>query len=232
MYTPRRPSSLIPSHQHTLSLAFFFALTLLLALPFSGQWPVPQPDQGTWPWAGRGPDGAPRPGLDSSVRPEQTVPQPPRPTVTVPPTPPTDAPTNPAFMAVWERTDRAVQRGQTNRSWLWGPQPLNTLQEPYSDSPGGQRQVQYFDKSRMEINNPAANAVTNGLLATELIKGELQVGDTPRETKEPALVNVAGDSDDLDGPVYASLTGLLDQPAAPVGSTLIETLNRDGSTGD
>ena len=40
------------------------------------------------------------------------------------------------------------------------------------------RLVQYFDKTRMEINNPAKpQEVTNGLLVVEMIEGRIQVGD-------------------------------------------------------
>jgi hypothetical protein len=138
----------------------------------------------------------------------------------------------PAFESVWTRTDLLVENQTVKRSWIWGPQPLNTLNEPYAQSPGGQRQVQYFDKSRMEINNPATNAVTNGLLATELISGRLQVGDDNFEQKEPAQVNVAGDSDDTDGPTYASLNGLLGEPALAVGSPVIQTIDRNGGVGE
>ncbi|MEZ4572086.1 MAG: hypothetical protein R2849_17530 [Thermomicrobiales bacterium] len=52
----------------------------------------------------------------------------------------------------------------------------------YADSPGGSRQVQYFDKSRMEINDPGGDTeelwyVTNGLLVVELMTGRMQTGD-------------------------------------------------------
>src|SRR5688572_29495637 len=81
---------------------------------------------------------------------------------------------NTAFQEKWNRTDLPVEDRSAQRSWVWGPQPLNALMEPYVQSPGRQRQVQYFDKSRMEINDPTKNVVTNGLLATELIRGRLQ----------------------------------------------------------
>src|SRR3712207_6555559 len=56
-----------------------------------------------------------------------------------------------AFQRTWERTDRPVAEGRVARTWLWGPQPISPpLTEPYAESPGGQRLVQYFDKSRME----------------------------------------------------------------------------------
>jgi hypothetical protein len=141
----------------------------------------------------------------------------------------------PAFRTLWTRTDLPVEDLSVKRTWLWGPQPLNTLREPYRESPGGERLVQYFDKSRMEINNPATNEVTNGLLATELIRGRLQKGDNydqDGEERGPAQVNVAGDDDDTSGPTYASLRGLLGQPALPVGTAITETINRAGFVND
>ena len=60
----------------------------------------------------------------------------------------------------------------------------------YKNAPGGQRLVQYFDKSRMEINNPGGDQnspfyVTNGLLAAELITGRMQVGEANFDSAAP-----------------------------------------------
>src|SRR5436305_12038124 len=64
---------------------------------------------------------------------------------------------NPAFKRIWNRTDYPVQQGKADYSWVWGPQPFtNELMEWYTNSPGAHRSVQYFDKSRMEINDPGA----------------------------------------------------------------------------
>src|SRR4051794_28083936 len=81
-----------------------------------------------------------------------------------------------AFQRVWTRTDQLVANGQAGRSWFWGPQPRTATQEQWLEAPGGTRLVQYFDKSRMEINDPNADPngaffVTNGLLTVELISG-------------------------------------------------------------
>jgi hypothetical protein len=108
--------------------------------------------------------------------------------------------------------------------------------EPYLDTPGGVRKVQYFDKSRMEINDPRANPsnpwfVTNGLLAKELITGELQVGDNDFKIRFPATVQVAGDTHP-DTPVYASFYEALDGNPVPVGTTLQRTIYRDGRVAD
>src|SRR5207244_2993707 len=55
---------------------------------------------------------------------------------------------DPAFQRVWTRTDQLVQQGQAGRSWFWGPTPRTSRYEQNQESPGGQRLVQYFDKSR------------------------------------------------------------------------------------
>src|SRR4051812_22334231 len=88
---------------------------------------------------------------------------------------------DPAFQRVWTRTDDLVAIGEVARTWFWGPQ-ANTggIREDYAESPGGGRLVQYFDKSRMEINNPNGDKaspfyVTNGRLTVELISGQMAV---------------------------------------------------------
>src|SRR6476660_969232 len=60
------------------------------------------------------------------------------------------------FETVWLRNDQPVASRAATRSWTWGPAPLASGVEAYADAPDGSgtRLVQYFDKSRMEINNP------------------------------------------------------------------------------
>jgi hypothetical protein len=71
--------------------------------------------------------------------------------------------------------------------------------------------VQYFDKARMEINNPGGDRnssffVTNGLLVVELVGGRVQTGNEQFEApKPPAQVPVAGDLNSPDALTYASL---------------------------
>src|SRR3712207_4166203 len=89
---------------------------------------------------------------------------------------------SPRFEQVWRDADLAVQQGGTNRSWTWGPRPWFDYKEVYKQSPNGLRQVQYFDKARMELNNPADTAgplggVTNGLLVVEMVSGRLKLGN-------------------------------------------------------
>ena len=78
---------------------------------------------------------------------------------------------------------------------------LRASESHMSQSPGGSRLVQYFDKSRMEINQPDAPRgpfyVTNGRLADELITGQLQAGDAQYEQRPAAQIAVAGDPENV-----------------------------------
>jgi hypothetical protein len=148
----------------------------------------------------------------------------------------TAEPVDSQFIQTWDRTDRPVSTGQVSRTWMWGPEAFTpVLTEEYAESPGGERDVQYFDKSRMEITNPNAVDdgiwyVTNGLLSTELITGRMQIGHDTFEERQPAQVNVAGDPDDPDGPTYASFTDLLDAPPIPAGWLVTQRVDREGNT--
>lgn len=125
-------------------------------------------------------------------------------------------PPDAAFNRVWTQADGPVAAGQAGRSWLWGPQANATAREAYANAPGGQRLVQYYDKSRMEVNNPGGNPndpfyVTNGLLVTEMIAGEIRVGDLATITaRVPCTIPVAGDprKDNPLTPDYATLAGV------------------------
>ena len=124
--------------------------------------------------------------------------------------------------------------GAAARTWIWGPEPrTGALTEPYRDAPGGARLVQYFDKSRMELTNPQGNPadpffVTNGLLATEMLSGNVQLGDATFESHSPAAVTIAGDLDDPTGPTYATFTSLRNTPALAAGTPITDTVTRNG----
>ncbi len=146
------------------------------------------------------------------------------------------APAPPHFERTWERVDRPVAELLESRSWLWGPEAnTEVLTEPYAESPGGMREVQYYDKSRMEINNPNEGDpnspwyVTNGLLVVELMTGQMQVGDADFVERLPAEINVAGDADDPDGVTYQTFATLRDLPPLADGETIIQMVDRDGN---
>ncbi len=118
---------------------------------------------------------------------------------------------------------------------MWGPTSSSpAIYERYIETPGGQRTVQYFDKSRMEVTNPAGDPnsiwyVTNGLLVNELMTGKLQLGDNTFEQHQPAQVNVAGDSDDSTGPTYATFAGLRGTAPLAEGSLITQRVDRAGT---
>jgi len=119
---------------------------------------------------------------------------------------------NPSFQRVWERTDAPVAQGRVNRTWVWGPAPGRSMQEPFREGPNGTHLVQYFDKARMEINDPRKDStdpfyVTNGLLVVEMISGRKQVGVNDFETSVPSDQVIAGDAGS-DAPTYAALRGI------------------------
>jgi len=142
---------------------------------------------------------------------------------------------NDAFTATWSRTDELVASGVAKRSYYWGPGPNTAgIYEQYVEGKDGQHLVQYFDKSRMEINNPDGELaspfyVTNGLLTEELITGKMQVGNSKFVERKPADIPLASDGDDPNAPTYASFRDHI----GPTKGSYIETVNqsiaRDGS---
>lgn len=140
-----------------------------------------------------------------------------------------------AFEILWNRTERPIVRQQVNRGWVWGPVGLMAHAESFLQISGGQRQVQYFDKGRMEINNPNGNRqskwfVTSGLLVTELISGRMQVGSNDYIAREPSTTIVAGDINNTLSPTYASLNSLLGlRTINRVGQVVDQQVLRDGS---
>jgi hypothetical protein len=149
-----------------------------------------------------------------------------------------EPPATRAMLERWQRTDLPIAAGQVSRTWLWGPDAFTGgLLEPYRESPDGQRLVQYYDKSRMEISRPGDDSaspwyVTNGLLVVELMTGRLQLGDNAFEQHEPAPVNVAGDAGDPNGVTYAAfaaaLTGLPNDQPRQSGATITAKLAWQG----
>jgi hypothetical protein len=126
---------------------------------------------------------------------------------------------NDAFKAEWNRSDGLVASTAVMRPWVWGPAPGPSLTEPFGGLPGNSHVVQYFDKGRMEINDPNANKndpfyVTNGRLTEELISGLVQTGYTAYETRAPATINLASDADDPTAPTYQSFNGVSNIPGA------------------
>ena len=142
---------------------------------------------------------------------------------------------HPEFHRTWQRTDEPVKQIVVTRTWMWGDGPASdAMIETYAGESGEYRSVKYFDKSRMEVNNPDSDPseswfVTNGLLSKELITGQMQMGDDDFVDHGPADVPVAGDPDDVDGPTYATFTDLLDAQPAPSGALITQRVDREGN---
>ncbi len=141
---------------------------------------------------------------------------------------------DPAFQSTWERTDKLVADGTVKRSFYWGPSPGVAQNEAYAEGVGGKRLVQYFDKSRMEINNPNGNKsdpfyVTNGLLTVELITGKMQVGNNSYIDRYAAQIPLASDTDDSSAPTYATFGKLMGKTSSLVGATHVNQIDRAGN---
>lgn len=121
----------------------------------------------------------------------------------------------PAFGAVWSPVDEPVASGAARRGWVWGAGPNSAgIAEAYRDAPGGTRLVQYFDKARMELTDPARGAVTTGLLTRELVTGHIQTGDSPAAIEvrgRGSTLPIVGDATNA-FPTYAQLRDRIDRP--------------------
>ena len=146
-----------------------------------------------------------------------------------------DPPATAEFQRTWERTDEPVADLAVSRTWMWGPDAFSgLLQEDYTEAPGGIRDVQYFDKSRMEDNTYRASEpwdVTNGLLVVEMMTGKMQIGDADFQQRQPAQVNVGGDADDPTGPTYATMATVRNAPPLSDGQVIDWTIDRAGNIG-
>ncbi len=131
---------------------------------------------------------------------------------------------DPQFKTQWEQ-------GEAITPNFWGPAiagATNTTMEPYKDTTGGKRTVQYFDKGRMELTK---GKVTNGLLATEIITGQIQMGDNTFQAQAPPAIAIAGDPTNT-VPTYATLAtkavSLLATVQSKVGSNVTATISKTG----
>ena len=117
---------------------------------------------------------------------------------------PGNAPANfadPAFQRTGSELTPLVHSGKVKRSWYWGPTPGETKMESYAQGAGGERMVQYFDKSRMEINDPSGDKnnpvlVTNGLLTVRACLRQDAGRQQPEPDRYSADIPLAHDSND------------------------------------
>lgn len=150
---------------------------------------------------------------------------------------PSDTFADPTIRTVWQRSDAPVAAGQATRSWLWGPGPFFTTYEPFNGTPNGNRLVQYFDKGRLEINDPGGNRaspwfVTSGLLVKELVLGRLETGSEPGdgEARAPARIPVSGDDVGAgSAPPYSAFAGQFGRVAAAPGRPVDAQIDGQGT---
>ncbi|HEX8228462.1 MAG TPA: M1 family aminopeptidase [Chloroflexia bacterium] len=133
----------------------------------------------------------------------------------------------------WERDDAVVASGRVTRPWMWGPGPFYTNYEPYAGTPGASHLVQYFDKGRLEVNDPSADPrspwfVTSGRLVSEMVAGEAEVGGGQMYRLGPANLAVAGDGGNAQAASYASFRGLLSGVPAAEGRGVDTLLDASG----
>jgi uncharacterized protein YkwD len=82
-----------------------------------------------------------------------------------------------------------------------------------------------------------SGSVTNGLLASDMVRGRIQTGDNTFEAKDPPAIPLAGDPGNP-GPTYATLAGrassLLAPASAHIGAPITTTVDGTGNiaTGD
>lgn len=117
---------------------------------------------------------------------------------------------------------------------------LGTGSEPYTydQLPDNRRLVAYFDKSRMEVNNPKGDPdsvwyVTNGRLVWEMMTGRVQIGQDPDrfEYLFPATLPVAGDIYSWETPTYQALGRLMGTADDANGQIVTATVDTFGSVG-
>jgi hypothetical protein len=146
------------------------------------------------------------------------------------------------FRDRWVAQDHLVGTPGIDRFYTWGPAVAGRAEEittePYKESPGGMRQVQYFDKGRMELNQPTTGQVTGGLLVRDLVTGQRQDGDNTFVSLAPSMTQVAGDDVSVNpqAPVYASFKNVItfgtpdtnSKPSAP-GAVINRFINKAGA---
>lgn len=138
-----------------------------------------------------------------------------------------------AIRAVWQRDDGAVASGKSSRPWMWGPGPFHTDYEPLDGSPGSAHLVQYFDKGRLEVNDPAADPgspwyVSSGRLVSEMVAGEAEAGTEQHYKIGPAQVPVTGDDGNGQAPSYAAFAAFTARVQRADGQTITNLLTASG----
>lgn len=151
-------------------------------------------------------------------------------------------PIDPAIAARWEAADGPVARHEIVRGWVWGPSAIAVAAD---DAPGtldGVRRQVYFDKGRLDIADPSADATqpwfaVGAQLVTEMLAGAIQTSAGDWIERGPAEIPVVGDPDQPDPVTYATLGAVSRLPTADAplraadatGTTVTALLAPDGT---
>jgi len=122
---------------------------------------------------------------------------------------------NSDFSFFWNYLDKPVESlgaSQVQRGYSWGPAVsagLTITTELYN---GKLRTVQYFEKTRMELDGGFLR-ITTGLLVKELVTGLRQDGDNSFTHLQPSQIPIAGDPNlnraNQNVPTYASFQNVI-----------------------
>ena len=131
--------------------------------------------------------------------------------------PTTPLPIDPTIDGAWRAVDGANLGGAIQRPWVWGPAPLAMTVDHV---PGvGERRSAWFDKGRIDINDPNGDRssiwyAAGAPLVTELLAGAIRINEQIWVARDDALIPVAGDMDQPSPVTYATLGTLATLPTA------------------
>ncbi len=127
------------------------------------------------------------------------------------------------FQQRWNQYDQLVANGAASRSWTWGPVPITHAMVEHYFVPETyewhDRQVQYFDKGRMEILDLAGDTanlwyVTSGRLPIDLMLARTGHGlDAFPNQWQDSYITAIGDPNRF--PTYLDLQPLYESPGQP-----------------
>ena len=129
----------------------------------------------------------------------------------------TPLPVDPAIDSTWRATDGVNLGGAVQRPWSWGPAPLAMTVDHV---PGvGERRSVWFDKGRIDINDPTGDRssiwyATGAPLVTELLAGAIRINEQTWVDRDDALMPIAGDMAQPSPVTYATLGALATLPTA------------------
>lgn len=117
---------------------------------------------------------------------------------------------DPSIQAVWEQNDGQIVEGNLQRAWILGPEPIASSIEYYPESPTGYRELVYYDKGRLELNDPTSLPGSNwlvqgGSLVSEMLSGRVQLGEEEFVRRPLPQIAIVGDAGQPDAVTYADL---------------------------